>query len=143
MGSFKQYPKQTSFFFSFFSPKTKVTIPPFYTICINFAYWLKKCFRKQGLPSTLISVFNTAVKFCDCMLFKGSLHPFAKGSLHPFALSFVSLETQSYFWMVMVYSLIFPWDWLLSDNMVHKIFIVSLPAVLFFSSLCHAISYQK
>jgi len=36
--------------------------------------------------------------------------PFIKGSLHPFALSFVSLETQSYFWMVMVYSLIFPWD---------------------------------
>jgi len=31
-----------------------------------------------------------------------------KGSLHPFALSFVSLETQSYFLMVMVYSLIFP-----------------------------------
>jgi len=30
--------------------------------------------------------------------------------LHPFALSFVSLETQSYFWMVLVYSLIFPWD---------------------------------
>jgi len=23
-----------------------------------------------------------------------------KGALHPFALSFVSLETQSYFWMV-------------------------------------------
>jgi len=33
-----------------------------------------------------------------------------KGSLHPFALSFVSLETQSCFWMVMVYSLIFPWN---------------------------------
>ena len=33
-----------------------------------------------------------------------------KGTLHPFALSFVSLETQSYFWMVLHHSIIFPWD---------------------------------
>jgi len=33
-----------------------------------------------------------------------------KETLHPFALSFASLETQSYFWMAMVYSLIFLWD---------------------------------
>jgi len=31
-----------------------------------------------------------------------------KGTLHLFSLSFVSLETQSYFWMVMVYSTYFP-----------------------------------
>jgi len=35
---------------------------------------------------------------------------FIKGTVHPFALSFPLLETQSYYWMVVQHSFIFPWD---------------------------------
>jgi len=40
---------------------------------------------------------------------------YLKGTLHPHALSFLSLETQSYFWMGMVYSLISPRDGIKKD----------------------------
>jgi len=48
-----------------------------------------------------------------------------KGTLHPFALSVVSLETQSYFLMVMVYSLIFPWDGRNKDLSVYFLLIMA------------------
>jgi len=72
-------------------------------LCASVAWWLSAA--KNGGPDFLQSNF-----------LKGTLHPFPdflqsnflKGTLHPFALSFVSLETQSHFWMVMVYSLTFP-----------------------------------
>jgi len=50
------------------------------------------------------------INVCAVTFNQFNAHLIIKGSLHPFALSFVTLETQSYFWMVMVYSFIFPWD---------------------------------